>query len=327
MLILSDSLLVDAFATLTVTWAGLAVATNTHMASHGAVSDKRWVNRALTYFGYPFLLQISANYWHHKHLATHHVHTNIFGMDEDVDLSPFFALDQAQVDQSTGFWRWFYRYQGIVLPIALFFSGFVVAYTGWVFLFGKLLDNKARKLRHWVDLGLMVSNVILWWVAPMLIFAPWDVVLFNVARFGLSSYGMFALFAPAHYPADALLLSPDAKGRDRVHLIAVSTLNFKTGPLGRLLCAGVEFQLEHHLFPSISHVHLPEVSKHLQRYFENHGYPYRTLGWGDGIWKSYLTFFRPKPIVTELDGVKARPAQSGIDRNALDHARPFAAAA
>ena len=33
-------------------------------------------------------------------------------------LAPFFALDQEQVDQSTGFWRWFYRYQGIVLPVA-----------------------------------------------------------------------------------------------------------------------------------------------------------------------------------------------------------------
>ena len=34
----------------------------------------------------------------------------------------------------------------------------------------------------------------------------------------------------------------------------------------------------------------------MRAYCERHGYPYRTLGWGEAIWKALLVFYRPKPV-------------------------------
>ena len=39
----------------------------------------------------------------------------------------------------------------------------------------------------------------------------------------------------------------------------------------------------------------------VEAFCRRHGYPYRTLGWGEALWKSYLTFWRPKPVRTDLE--------------------------
>jgi hypothetical protein len=80
----------------------------------------------------------------------------------------------------------------------------------------------------------------------------------------------------------------------------MATLNFRTSWLGRFLCSGLEFQIEHHLFPSASHVHLRRMSPLVRAFCEEHGLPHRTLGWGEAVWKSYLVFLRPKPVLRKL---------------------------
>ena len=62
----------------TVVWGyGLTgIAANTHSSSHFATSNKRWVNRLLTYFGYSLVTGFSACYWWHKHIVLHHRHPN-----------------------------------------------------------------------------------------------------------------------------------------------------------------------------------------------------------------------------------------------------------
>src|ERR1019366_2016086 len=99
------------FFVLTVGTTG--VATNTHTSSHGATSDRRWVNDALTYFGYPFFLQVSATYWRHAHLVVHHPAPNVMGMDDDADFMPFVASTDREVAESRGLFRRFIRVQWI----------------------------------------------------------------------------------------------------------------------------------------------------------------------------------------------------------------------
>ena len=49
----------------------------THTSTHYATSDKRWANEALSYFGYPMFLGLSATYWWHKHVVLHHPAPNV----------------------------------------------------------------------------------------------------------------------------------------------------------------------------------------------------------------------------------------------------------
>jgi linoleoyl-CoA desaturase len=316
--VISDNLLVKAAGMLVSTAGSLGVSTNTHTSSHYATSDKRWLNRALTFFGYPFFFGASATYWWNKHVAVHHPTPNVIGLDDDADLLPFFTIDQKHLEQATGFQRWWFRVQGLFVPFAIALNCFNVLFTSWRFLARALRDPSRRTMTHIWDLATLGLHVVVWLVIPAFIFG-WGAALgFNLMRIALMGYALFIGFAPAHFPLEAKFVDSEGLSRkdyfkqaDFILLQTATAVNFRTGPLGRLLCSGVEFQIEHHLFPGVSHVYYPQMSKLVQKFCEEHGYPYRTLGWWEGTWKSLLVFWKPKPIVPRLASLRQTEAPKG----------------
>jgi len=278
----------------------MGVSTNTHMWSHGAASPNKLLSSVMTYFGYPFFLQLSASYWHNKHIVVHHPSPNVIGVDDDATLAPFFTMTREESKDLTGARAFIAKYQGYIFPFAIVLNAFGVIITGWNYLIRAMWQARARNVSHWVDLGFLLLHYVVWMIIPCFFFAVSDVLLFTLVRFALISYGLFALFAPAHYPAEAVRLDPVAMSSDRVYLQAATTVNFATGWFGRKLCAGVDYQIEHHLFPGICHTHDPELSPLLQNYCAEHGYPYRTLGWWEAIWKSAHIVASPSYTLTEL---------------------------
>jgi linoleoyl-CoA desaturase len=139
------------------------------------------------------------------------------------------------------------------------------------------------------------------WIAlPAFFFPLTDVLLFNVIRITLMGYAMFAVLAPGHFPEEATCFEQaDLKEANFAFLQATSSLNFRTGAVGRFVCSGLEFQIEHHLFPKLSHVYYPRVARHVEAFCRQNGYPYRTLGWGEAIWKSFMVFRTPKGVERE----------------------------
>ena len=294
----------------------VGVATNTHTSSHYATSNKAWVNELLTYIGYPLFLQLSATYWWKKHCVLHHRAPNVVGVDDDVDLLPWFALTEKDQQVLNTMGRFYYRVQWVGLPLLLAFNGFHMQIAGWVYVLRTLQRPRHRSSKHWLDLVALASYWIAWVVLPTLIFPLSSVLLFNACKIVAMGFLLFIVLAPAHFPQEACL--------DRRYLAAdfifrqtIATVNFRTGLLGRLLCSGLEFQIEHHLFPKISHVYYPVVSPHLRDFCRLTGYEHRTLGWPEAVWKSCLAFTRPKkvlqppPIIEALpDGLEAEVAES-----------------
>jgi linoleoyl-CoA desaturase len=309
LLLLADNLVVKAFAMWLITLAAMGVSTNAHTASHNAASKKRWVNQAITYFGLPFFLQLSVTYWRHKHIVIHHPQPNVAGVDDDADLMPLFAVSEEDLVRASPWRRTLYRYQAIYLPVLLLFNSYNVAFHGWRFLCRKLIDRNERRPKHWLDLAMLLAHWTVWIALPMLFLPALDVIAFTLARFTLLSYGMYALFAPAHFPAEAAMVRADAVD-DFVALQTLTTVNYRTGWLGRLICGGVEYQIEHHLFPAISPAHYPKLSKLVAEYCQRNGYPYRSFGWGEAIWKSLVAFTKPKPVHANFERAVAA-VQSG----------------
>lgn len=295
-----DELLLDAGGMLLVTVGSLGVSTNTHMWSHGASSRNRKLSRVMTYFGYPFFLQLSAVYWKNKHIVVHHPSPNVIGVDDDATLAPFFSLTKEESNNLQGIRSLINKYQGLIFPIAISLNSFGVIATGWIYLVKQIWSARGKNPVHWTDFGFLVLHYLVWMVIPCFFFPISDVLLFTLCRFSLLSYGLFALFAPAHYPAEAVRLDPVAMNSDRVYLQAATTVNFSTGWFGRLLCAGVDYQIEHHLFPTICHTRCRELSPLVEEYFQQHGYPYRTLGWWEAIFKSVKIVASPNSTLTEL---------------------------
>jgi fatty acid desaturase len=305
-----DNTLVRCAAVVAAAYASVAVSTNGHTASHYATSDRKWLNELLTYVTYPFTLMVSANYWWHKHVTLHHPAPNVVGLDGDIELMPWFAYTEEDYRRGGRLRRLYYRLQGLIVPFVIAMLAIKMQLQSQVYLARVLCDRSQRKAGHWLDLALSITHVGVWYVLPISLFGAEGVLWFAAGRLILSGYFMFAVFAPAHFPAEAVAIGPTDGPEDFVLLQTATTVNFRTGFIGRLLCAGVQYQIEHHLFCGISHVHYPAVSRLVAEFCKKHGYPYVSLGWAEGIWKSYLAFWRPKklePTLAQLRGVHASP--------------------
>jgi linoleoyl-CoA desaturase len=277
----------------------MGVGTNTHTASHYGTSDKRWVNQALSYFGYPLFLGLGATYWWHKHVALHHPSPNVVGVDTDADLLPWFAITMDEVHSSSGFRRFYHEHlQFWLFPLALAANCFSIQASGWAHMIGMLRDPKRRKAAHWIDLAAMTMHFVLWIGLPLLFFPLPAVLGFYLVRNIVLGYSMYAILAPGHFPAEAQRTTE--KARDRADFFAVQTLgtvSFRTGRLGGFLCSGLEYQVEHHLFPNISHVHYAEISVEVKKFCAEQGLPYNSYSWGVALWKSWQVLRRPQQVV------------------------------
>jgi fatty acid desaturase len=282
------------------------MATMAHTASHGAASERRWLNAALLYVSYPFLLMLSAEYWHHSHVVVHHPAPNVVGHDDDCDLRPFFAINERHAAGASGALRVLHRMQGWLLPLLLPFNGFSMHIQAWRHLLGVLAKGgPARRASAWLDLACMLLHLVAWIAVPMIWLSPLTVLGIYALRVSLLGFGLFAILAPGHFPAEARCLDEHQRDASDFYLRqTATTVNFRTGIIGSLVCSGLQYQIEHHLFPSISHLHLRAISPHVQELCARHGLPYRSLSWSRAIWESWLVFFRPKQVVTDVETLR-----------------------
>jgi linoleoyl-CoA desaturase len=277
----------------------MGVGTNTHTSTHYGTSDKRWVNEALSYLGYPMFLGLSATYWWHKHVALHHPAPNVVGVDSDADLLPWFAITADEVEASSGLRRFYYeRLQFWTLPLLLSLNCFGMQKGGWAHLTRVLCHSKRRRNAHWIDLSAMVLHYVIWIGVPLLFWPLAEVAEFYILRNILLGYAMYAILAPGHFPAEAQRTTDGARhGAEFFAIQTAGTVSFRTGLLGRFLCSGLEYQVEHHLFPNISHVHYPEVSAVVQEFCAEQGLSYRSYSWAMALWKSWVVLRFPQQVV------------------------------
>jgi fatty acid desaturase len=196
----------------------------------------------------------------------------------------------------SGVKRFYYeKIQGLVFPCAIVLIGFNMQVSGWRHIVSSLHRSRGRNYKEWVDLGAMLLHYVVWLAIPMLFFAPLHVLGFYCLRIGLMGYAVFAVLAPGHFPSAAVCLSGDEKDCDYILLQTAATVNFRTGPLGRLVCSGLEYQIEHHLFPNLSHVYYPQLAVVVKEFCRSHKLPYRCYSWPEALWKSLSTIQSPPP--------------------------------
>lgn len=276
----------------------MGVGTNTHTSTHYGTSDKRWVNEALSYFGYPLFLGLSATYWWHKHIVLHHPSPNVVGVDSDADLLPWFAITADEVQASSGLRRFYYeRLQFWLFPLALMLNCFNMQTSGWAYVIRMLCDSKRRKSAHWIDLGALLAHYAAWIGIPLLFWPLPAVAVFYLLRTILLGYAMYAVLAPGHFPAEAQRKTEEARrSTDFFAMQTAGTVSFRTGLLGSFLCSGLEYQVEHHLFPNISHVHYPQISLAVQKLCAEQGLPYHSYSWAMALWKSWVVLRFPQQV-------------------------------
>jgi fatty acid desaturase len=303
--VFENNIFVRAGGLLVSTFGLMGLATNTHTSTHFAASERRWVNQILAFFGFPFCLALGATFWWHKHVDLHHSAPNVIGVDQDADLLPWFALTRRDVEGSHGLKRFYFEHiQWWIFPLALAGNGFQMQLSGWIHLFRVLPRRDQRKPAHWVDLGCMILHYVVWVIVPCFFFPISHVLLLYALRIILTGYALYAVVGPGHLPAEAARVEFGQEHQDYMLLQTACTVNYHTGPVGRWLCSGLEYQVEHHLFPSISHVYYPKISPVVQDFCRKRGLPYRSYSWPKAIWLSWAVLREAQPVHPTLEELR-----------------------
>jgi linoleoyl-CoA desaturase len=252
-----------------------------HDGGHGSYSSASWVNRLSA--GALDLIGGSSYFWHHKHNLIHHSFTNVDGVDDDIDAAPFLRMADSQP------LYWFHRLQHwYMIPLyGLFFATkwyFVDDVRSWIR--GAIGKQSIPRPRGWDAVQLVLGKVFFlsWALAvPLLVHSALDVLVAYLAVNAVIGITLALVFQLAHAVEGAAFV-PVPSPRERLersfveHQIA-TTANFAPG--NRLVTwyvAGLNFQIEHHLFPRISHIHYPAISRIVQELCAESGIGYLSHG-------------------------------------------------
>ena len=242
-----------------------------HDALHGSFSSNQTVNQ---WVGYTYdLVGLSSFVWKQTHNVEHHTYTNIAGHDPDID-KPY-LLRLSPHDE----WHSFHRFQKWYIWLLYGFVGVNwIHYTDYV-LFFRYKDKMATRDKI-AFFGFKLLYNILFVLMPFLVMqAPWWQILagYFVLQF-VGGLTVALIFQLAHlvegvkFPLpDEQLLIPEYWG---VHEM-MTTSNFgRKNPFLNILLGGLNFQVEHHLFPNVSHGHYYSISPIVKATAEEFSIPY-----------------------------------------------------
>lgn len=273
-----------------------------HDAIHGAYSEHKLINKIMSR-SYD-LLGANSYMWSITHNIVHHTYTNIEGADEDIDSIPFTRLTPHKE------WKSVYQYQHIYV-----FFLYSLSTLFWVFtkdykkFFQKNIGNYDNKNHSAIQyIHLFVFKLIyyfLFLILPlMLVDMPWYLILVGfILSHLVEGFTIATIFALAHIVENTTFLIPNEHGMME-HNWAVHQL-YTTADFGRkskltsFFTGGLNFQIEHHLFPLICHVHYPAVSEIVKRIAIEYGITYNEYDSFFDALKSHITLLKKMGVEPE----------------------------
>jgi fatty acid desaturase len=241
-----------------------------HEGSHRSFSRSPTRNALVTYLMFPLFGGLSSLYWREKHDRLHHGHPNVEGVDPDIRPWPFVS-SRGDHERSTPGLRWFQRnFQSWAFwPMSLLLA------AGMRRLSILHLVRAERTRGWWIEVACIVGHYTCWLVIPTIVYGP--LVSFGVyaAVSALCGVLLALIFVPAHI---GLPIVGEQK-HDWIHQLE-TTRNLGLPRVVSFFFIGLDYQVEHHLFPKIAHHQLPRASAIARAWCQRHGLPHATMPYG-----------------------------------------------
>jgi linoleoyl-CoA desaturase len=235
-----------------------------HDANHGSYSSSQQVNNLLGLT----LNALGGNsfIWKFKHNVIHHTYPNIDGVDDDIAKSPFIRMCSTQ--------RWvpIHRVQHIYTPLLYALSTMI-----WV-LFQDFEKYFRRKIHNTELTEMKLKDHFIFWVSkvlyiffyialPVLLIGWTNWLLFFVSLHLALGLTLALVFQLAHVVEETTFEFAATDEITRIenewaiHQVKTTSDFSPNSPIISWLVGGLNYQIEHHLFPRISHVHYPALSQ------------------------------------------------------------------
>lgn len=250
-----------------------------HEAGHGSLAASKRHNEIALHLIFPLFAGLGAQYWKHKHNRLHHGHPNIVGRDPDIDVWPM-ALSTTAHAESSRLRRWLQR--GGVQP-HLFWAlslllAFVMRFASWRYVAGRLRQRGLDRALA-VDIACLVGHYVLWLGLPMVWFGAWPVLLFYGGLWVVGGLLLALIFAPAHIGLP--VMNQDQRGGFQQQLD--TTRNLVMPRWMSWFFIGLDYQVEHHLFPRIPHQNLASAGAVVEAWCGRVGAPYHSEGYAASL--------------------------------------------
>ncbi len=258
-----------------------------HDANHRSFSQKEWVN--LLFGSSIYFVGGYGPNWNEQHNLDHHSFTNSTEHDSDLDTRGLFRFSPHQPLRKG------HKYQAWYAPF--FYSIMTLFWCTWkdfgqAYRYYKKNRRNFKKIKNHL-LAISLSKIgyfVFWIVIPGLFWKVsfWYVLVFFLCMHLTAGLFLSLVFQPAH--VSSLTHFPKTIEFNREEHQIRTTCNFAVGNrFVTWLTGGLNYQIEHHIFPYISHVHYPKISKIVQRYCKEKNIPYNNIG---GFGKAIVEHFK-----------------------------------
>jgi fatty acid desaturase len=266
-----------------------------HDAGHGQIAVTRRANRLLGLLVGNLGLGLSYGWWTDKH-NRHHANPN--HQDKDPDVSPgvlVWSTDQA-AGRRGAFARWFTRNQGRLFIPLLLLEGINLKVSSVRHVVGRCRGGD-RRGQAWAEALLLCAHFGAYLGLLFTVLSPGAAIAFVLAHQALLGLHLGCAFAPNHKG----MPMPEAGERwDHLRKQVLTSRNVRGGVVTDWFLGGLNYQIEHHLFPSMPRPHLRRAQPLVRDHCRTAGLPYTE----EGLIESYATALRHLHAV----GGGAKPA-------------------
>jgi linoleoyl-CoA desaturase len=252
-----------------------------HDANHGSLSKNTRVNKFIGYVSLNLLGGYSLN-WRIQHNVIHHTFTNVHGHDEDIDPPAFMRFEPHAERKALHKLQFIYAWilYGLMTLMWSTTKDFqqLTRYNKKGLLKGaNTTFERELPLLILSKIGYFAYMLLPLFLIPNLSILEWILGFLTMHYFAGLVLAM--IFQPAHVVEVTEFPLPDDKGSIENHWAEHqlrTTMNFATkDPVFTWLVGGLNYQVEHHLFPTICHVHYPQISKIVEQTAKDFNLPYK----------------------------------------------------
>jgi fatty acid desaturase len=235
-----------------------------HDAGHRQVSRSRRANDLVGLLHANLLVGISFDWWVGKH-NRHHSNPNHEDLDPDISITALaFTADQAS--SKNGLVRLIARYQGW-----LFFPLLLLEAAHLHLASAKAIIRGGHARANLVEGLLLLIHVTAYLVALLAVLSPLQAVVFLAVQQGLFGLYLGCAFAPNHKGMPTLT---DADQLDFLRRQVLTSRNVAGSRPVDFLLGGLNYQIEHHLFPNMPRPNLRRAQPLIRAFCHQHGLPY-----------------------------------------------------